>query len=218
MNKNTTKQFQVIFGGTFDPFHTGHLTVAKHVANHLAVKEITLLPANIPPHKSAAKVTKAHRLAMLTALTNQEPLLKIDDRELNRDKPSYTIDTLRELKAASPQTAINFVIGMDSLLSFTTWYQWQDIINLANLIVCTRPNYQLDETYEGLDKQLHQFITEHACFDLTAKHQITILPAIAADISSSQIRHELKNNLASTNSLLPDVINQYIGKHNLYNK
>lgn len=207
---------KVIFGGTFDPFHLGHLHIAKHVIKELALDNITLLPANIPPHKSEAKVTSGHRLAMLESVAKQEPLFTIDDRELHRDKPSYTVDTLREIKQQSPDTALNFVIGMDSLLNFSQWYQWQEILTLTNIIVCTRPHADIGKSYQTLDQRLHPFISPFDNFELTATSQISVLTPIEVDISSTQIRKALKEKSPKTLSLLPEPIRQYINLHKLY--
>lgn len=213
------KVSQLIFGGTFDPFHLGHLSICQHIANELALKQITLLPANIPPHKSAASVSAKHRLAMLQALAKQEALFTIDGRELTRNKPSYTADTLAEMYAEQPHLAISLLIGMDSLLSFTRWHQWQAIIAQVNLVVCTRPNYQL--ALSQLDIELRQRLTSKASFDLTKVGQIYLAPAINMDIASSQLRPQLSLPASSplhaqARAQLPNAIRQYIDSHSLY--
>ncbi|WP_448210904.1 nicotinate-nucleotide adenylyltransferase [Colwellia sp. MEBiC06753] len=220
------KQYQVLFGGTFDPFHCGHLAIAQHVAATLNLEKITLLPANIPPHKTAAKVNSHHRLAMLNALAKTHQLFNVDDRELLREKPSYTVETLQKLKAEQPERNINFIIGMDSLLSFTKWVQWQEILANANLLVCTRPNYNLAQQSKELDAQLSQYIsrqiTELNHFDLSSPNQVLLLPAINIDISSTEIREFLANKHKSSDPhckikrQLPAEILQYLEQHQLY--
>ncbi|REL26185.1 nicotinate-nucleotide adenylyltransferase [Thalassotalea euphylliae] len=221
---------QLIFGGTFDPFHLGHLTLCKHIASDLGVTQITLLPANIPPHKAAAQVSSEHRLAMLRALVNNETLFSLDDRELHRDKPSYTVDTLQEMYAQSPNQAISLIIGMDSLLSFTRWHRWQEIISQVNLIVCTRPHYVLDK--QQLVAELQQRITVKSALNLHSVGQIYLAPPHNTDVSSTSIRallsgadqasHALSDGMHGNTSpnkayaLLPEKIADYIAQHQLY--
>ncbi|REL34955.1 nicotinate-nucleotide adenylyltransferase [Thalassotalea euphylliae] len=224
--KNT--ESQLIFGGTFDPFHLGHLNLCKHVAGDLDVNTITLLPANIPPHKAAAKVSSQHRLAMLQALAQQEPLFRVDGRELNRDKPSYTVDTLKEIKLETPALSLSLLIGMDSLLSFTQWHQWQEIIARVNLIVCTRPNYTLD--IKQLHTELQKRLTDKASLNLADVGQIYLAPSANVDLSSTDIRYQLSQvNTYDSSSVttssqvpsqafnqLPKVIAEYIKQRQLY--
>ena len=228
----TNSESELIFGGTFDPFHLGHLNLCKHIADDLAVNKITLLPANIPPHKAAAKVSSQHRLAMLQALAQQEPLFRVDGRELNRDKPSYTLDTLKEIKLENPTLSLSLLIGMDSLLSFTQWHQWQEILARVNLIVCTRPNYTLD--IKQLHTELQQRLTGKASLSLANVGQIYLAPPADVDLSSTDIRHQLgQANTCDSSSVslpkqapsqalnqvfkeLPKVIAEYIKQHQLY--
>ncbi|REL30138.1 nicotinate-nucleotide adenylyltransferase [Thalassotalea euphylliae] len=224
--KNT--ESQLIFGGTFDPFHLGHLNLCKHIAGDLNVNKITLLPANIPPHKAAAKVCSQHRLAMLQALAQQVPLFRVDGRELNRDKPSYTVDTLEEIKLEKPSLSLSLLIGMDSLLSFTQWHQWQEILARVNLIVCTRPNYTLN--IKQLHAELQQRLTDKASLNLADVGQIYLAPSANVDLSSTDIRYQLSQvNTYDSSSVttssqvpsqafnqLPKVIAEYIKQHQLY--
>ncbi|NMP31024.1 nicotinate-nucleotide adenylyltransferase [Thalassotalea sp. M1531] len=211
-----TGEIKLYFGGTFDPFHNGHLAVAKHVTTSLAIPNITLLPAHIPPHKATPKVSSEHRLAMLNSLASTEPFLSIDCRELNRETPSFTVDTLAEIKRELPQSALNFVIGMDSLVNLHLWHKWQEILTLTNLIVCTRPGIELDAQYSNLNSNVTQYLVNH--INLANSGQIYLLPPMNYDISSTLLKTQLANTGLDqiTKSHLPAAIAQYISETGLY--
>ncbi len=210
---------KVLFGGTFDPFHKGHLAICQHVARTLGqIKKITLLPAHIPPHKAMATATSEQRIAMLEALKLGYPLFEIDDRELHRDKPSYTFDTLEEMKAEAPMQALNFIIGMDSLLSLTKWHRWEELLTLCNLIVCTRPNYDNGDKNQHVASEVSKYLTPLDIFQLNANGQIVILPPVNLDISSSEIRKQLSSGVAVgiLSQFLPEQIITYLSHSTLY--
>lgn len=210
---------KVLFGGTFDPFHKGHLAICHHVAKTLGqIKKITLLPAHIPPHKAMATATSDQRIAMLETLKLGYPLFEIDDRELYRDKPSYTFDTLEEMKAEAPMQALNFIIGMDSLLSLTKWHRWEELLTLCNLIVCTRPHYDNGDKNQHVASEVSKYLTPLDTFQLNASKQIVILPPVNLDISSSEIRQQLSSGAAvgSLSHYLPEQIIAYLSRSTLY--
>ncbi len=134
----------VIFGGTFDPVHEGHLAVAR-AARERFQATIHFLPTNdTPPHRAPPRAAAQHRLAMLALAIREEPDCVVDTRELARNTPSWTIDSIAELRRElAPGTPIVFVIGMDSLRNFTTWRRWQDILAQAHLLACTRPGEKI---------------------------------------------------------------------------
>ncbi|MFD2166051.1 nicotinate-nucleotide adenylyltransferase [Thalassotalea euphylliae] len=212
------QHIKVIFGGTFDPFHLGHLRIAQHIIDWLSLDKITLLPANIPPHKAAAKVSAQDRLAMLTELACEYPAFNIDARELARDKPSYTVDTLQELEIDEPDTQLSLLIGMDSLLNFEKWVQWQDIINRVNLLVCTRPGYDSNNIKAALNTKLRNRLVTLDEADFHAAGQIVLAPPIQQDISSTQLRALLSSSEShsTAKSMLPNTVWSYICTNSLY--
>ena len=213
------QDIKVLFGGTFDPFHNGHLAICQHVAQILGqIKKITLLPAHIPPHKAMATATSEQRIAMLEALKLGYALFEIDDRELYRDKPSYTFDTLAEMKAEAPLQALNFIIGMDSLLTLTKWHRWDELLTLCNLIVCTRPHYDNGNKNQHVAPDVKKYLTPLDTFQLSASKQIVILPPVNLDISSSEIRQQLSSGVAvdTLSHCLPEQIITYLSRTTLY--
>lgn len=134
----------VWYGGTFDPFHKGHLAIAR--AAHAALDcPVALVPAADPPHRAAPGASAAQRLAMVQAGIAGEPGLSVDRRELDRQGPSWTVATLRELRAERGSRApLAWLVGADSFLSLPGWHDWQALLGLAHVVVAERPGQALD--------------------------------------------------------------------------
>lgn len=210
-----TKQAIGFLGGSFDPIHNGHLLPAIEVAQALNLKQLFLMPNHIAPHKAGSHCNAEQRCEMVRLAISDKKQLHIDTRELNRHSASYTIDTLKEIRAQHATTPICFMMGMDSLINFSSWYQWQDILNYCHLIICARPGWEgeFNDTIQALLKA-------HKTTEMTDLHQllagkIYFQPIIQFDISSTQIRHNIKHNV-SVENLLPDTVYHYIKRHQLY--
>ena len=134
----------VCYGGTFDPVHNGHLAVAR-AARDLLDADVALVPAHDPPHKGPTRADALQRAEMLALALAGEPGLRVDRRELRRQGPSYTVDTLgelrRELGADAP---IAWLVGADSLLELHTWHRWRELFTLAHLVAVQRPGSEVD--------------------------------------------------------------------------
>lgn len=129
----------VVFGGSFDPVHEGHLRTAAAVRQYLQVDRLYLLPAARSPLKPVGTADQ-HRLAMLQIALADYPGLLIDDRELHRPPPSYTVDTLRQLRAVlGDSMPLVWVTGADTLCNLSQWKDWQAIATLAHLVIVDRP-------------------------------------------------------------------------------
>lgn len=213
-----------ILGGTFDPIHLGHTLPAKAVADYLSLTTLLLIPASIPPHKATPNVSAKQRAKMVQLACSAEPLLVCDERELKREGNSYTVDTLKELLTEFPNEKLYFIIGLDSLLTFTQWHKYQEILSLCHLIVNTRPNYQLD----NLNKATSALLNNHQVHsvDELKKYKfgkILLLPNsfpsyqdhLNLDISSSEIRQKLINKKDCQHLLTPSVYT-FINKNKLY--
>jgi nicotinate-nucleotide adenylyltransferase len=212
------KKVIAIMGGTFDPIHNGHVETAKETAKWLNVEQLLLLPAHIPPHKDSTTANALHRENMVKIICQQQPLFQLDSRELKRHSASYTVTSLQEIKQEQPNSKLFFIIGMDSLLNFTTWHQWQTIISLCHIVVNVRPGYPLNQINVETQKLLN-------------KHQIINLNEIAIrdaggiilhknqsfDISSSDIRQQLYDDDLRGN-VLSSAVHQYIIEEKLYQK
>lgn len=216
-----------IFGGTFDPIHIGHIKPISFAINALDLNEVHIIPANIPPHKNNTYTTPKHRANMVQLVCNEVDKFHFNDCELQRDKASYTVDTLLDVhtkaQTKNKHTKVYFFIGMDSLLNFTSWHRWQDILSLCHLVVLPRPGYQL----KNLPIELHNKISHFTDNDSLNKPlinkylndnntgNIIIMPEYLEDISSTELRNKLKDKEDVSPWLLPSVL-QYIKQHQLY--
>ncbi len=130
-----------VFGGTFDPVHLGHLRAAWEAAEALDA-EVHLMPAHVPPHRPQPVASPAARLALLRAALRGQTRLLLDERELRRQGPSYTVDTLRELRAEiGAQRPLLLLLGADAFAGLPTWHEWRALFALAHLVVMTRPGH-----------------------------------------------------------------------------
>lgn len=140
---------QVYYGGTFDPVHEGHLSIAREVRDTLRAR-VHLVPAADPPHKDITHADADARARMLDLAVAGEPDLKVDRRELHRQGPSYTADTLRELRAqVGPDVPLVWLIGGDSLLKLHTWQRWRELFDHAHVLAVARPGSPLDPAAVG---------------------------------------------------------------------
>jgi len=217
-----------ILGGTFNPIHLGHTLPAKVVANYLSLDQVLLIPASIPPHKSSPNVSAKQRATMVNLACESEPLFTCDQRELLRDGYSFTVDTLKELVLAHPNSCLYFIMGLDSLLTFTHWYKYQEILSLCNLVVNTRPHYELSD----MNQTTRSLLDKHQVHDVNTLKQlnsggILLLPPLlqtaisynknhlSINLSSSEIRQRLINNQSCEKLLAPKVLD-FINKNKLY--
>ncbi|GLX77521.1 putative nicotinate-nucleotide adenylyltransferase [Thalassotalea insulae] len=205
-----------ILGGTFDPIHYGHILPAIETAKWLTLDSLHLMPAHIPPHKASTIASPEQRMQMVKIACQHHPLLAMDNRELLRNKPSYTVDTLQELKQEHKNSQLFFVMGMDSLLNFTRWHQWQEILTLCHLVVNIRPGYQssqhLSTISPSLTQHLVESITELASLEAG---KIIIHQQLALDISSTELRAEIANSSFNPDKI-PRAVIEYIQQQQLY--
>jgi nicotinate-nucleotide adenylyltransferase len=135
----------VFYGGTFDPVHNGHVAIARAVRDALDA-EVALLPAADPPHKQRTHADAAQRAAMLELAIAGEPRLRVDRRELGRAGPSYTVDTLRELRAElGPDRPVAWLVGADAVAELDTWHDWRRLFDYAHVIAAERPGMRIDD-------------------------------------------------------------------------
>lgn len=205
-----------IFGGTFDPVHQGHITLAQDLQNHLQLDEMRLVPCRLPPHRSLPSASDEDRLHMLQ-LAITHTALQIDEQELKREGPSYTIDTLQNLrKICGADCAIVLCMGMDAFASLDTWHKWQLIPELAHIAVVQRPGCTtvLDSAMINLLKQ-HETKTPA---DLTrqpgGKIYLTQLSQIP--VSSTAIRQMLATKVRQTIPALNPDVHAFIQQKGLY--
>ncbi|WP_372882337.1 nicotinate-nucleotide adenylyltransferase [Psychromonas sp.] len=202
-------------GGTFDPIHFGHLRPALEISEAISLKQLFIMPNHIAPHKSKSHGSAKQRCKMVELAISSQSRMAIDKRELQRHQPSYTIDTLKELKAEYPDTPICFIMGMDSLTNFDSWYEWQNILSYCHLVISHRPGWQckFNKKVETLVKQ-HQTTDQHDLHNLQCG-KIYFQTTSQLAISSTEIRELLKHNI-SIDFLTPEAVIDYIKEHHLY--
>ncbi|WP_078084346.1 nicotinate-nucleotide adenylyltransferase [Microbulbifer mangrovi] len=204
-----------LFGGTFNPVHFGHLRMALELKEVLGFEEMRLLPSHQPVHRAAPGVTAEARRDMLELALADCSQLQLDQRELLRAGPTYTVDTLEELRAELGEAvSISFCMGLDSLLGLPGWHRWERLIELAHLVVVTRPGWQIPA--EGPVAELlanHRGnmgdLQQRAAGRILVREQ-TLLPISATDIRS------LIESGRSPQYLLPQRVLEYIQTHQLY--
>lgn len=204
------------YGGTFDPIHQGHLRSALYVQQYCQLDRLELIPCHIPPHRAHPGVNSEHRAAMVRLAIAPYPQLTLNLLELEKNSPSYTIETLELLRAKYPNDTLLFVIGMDSLTQFHSWFRFQDILKLCHLLVCQRPGYQpeLAETRALLAEHQLQTVSD---LHIQTAGGILLLPTPLLDVSATAIRRSLQQPDIPPSELLQiDAVSAYIKAHQLY--
>lgn len=199
------------YGGTFDPIHQGHLQSALYVQQACQLDSLDLLPCHLPPHRDSPS-SSAHRVEMVRLAIAPYPQLQLNLLELERDTPSYTVDTLTELRRQYPADILCFVIGMDSLCYFTRWHRWPDILALCHLLVLQRPGYSAASgDAPGL---LQQFGSQSvAALREFSNGKILLLQNPPVDVSATAIR-----NGAAPATQQIGAVQDFIRQHGLYRR
>ncbi|ODN66027.1 nicotinate-nucleotide adenylyltransferase [Methylophaga muralis] len=202
-----------ILGGTFDPVHFGHLRSALEVCLQLNLDHVRLLPCAEPPHRQATMASAEVRRLMLELAVKSVPQLIVDDRELQRDGPSFTVDTLLSLRQEFKDNPLFLILGTDAFRGLATWSRWQQILSLAHIVVVQRPDETLD-LQEELQNWYQQNLAQTTDRYLAAG-KIWPLTVTSLAISATQIRQDL---LAANpvNFLLPESVIAVIEQLGLY--
>ena len=203
-----------LLGGAFDPVHIGHLRGAIAVREHFGLKRVDFLPAAQSPLKDAATVAAADRLAMLEAAVQDVPGLGVDVRELAREGPSYTVDTLIELRREVGQARpLIWIVGTDILPSLPKWSRWQQLLELTHLVILARPG--ADSPPPAVTQWLDQHRIDQNALLASPAGGVMTLDQPVLDIASSDIRTLLAAG-RNPRFLLPDVVMEYIERHKLF--
>lgn len=204
-----------LLGGTFDPIHFGHLRSALEIHQALDLAQVRLIPCYQPVHRKLPVASPEHRLAMVQHAIADEPALTVEDCEILRKGPSFTIDTLEYLQKNCPDTPLCLIMGIDALLGFTSWHRWEDILKIAHLVIAHRPQYQLPQT--GIIAELLKQRLKHEASELHASiaGNIFFHPVTPLEISATDIRKQIAMR-RSPRFLLPDSVYHYIEQHGVY--
>lgn len=208
---------QALFGGTFDPIHFGHLKPVETLANQIGLSRVIIMPNNVPPHRAQPEASSAQRKRMIELAIADNPLFHLDERELRNEAPSYTAQTLQAWREEQGYNApLAFIIGQDSLLTFSSWHNYQHILDNCHLIVCRRPGYLMtmqEETHQ-------QWLEHHLTRNMEDLHQLPAGKIWLAEtpwlaISATLIRERLERNEAC-DDLMPQAVTSYINAERLY--
>jgi len=208
-----------IYGGTFDPVHNGHVSVARNVLKLFELDELIFVPASVPPHKRNANITSAfHRFAMLALATELDQRLLISTVELDSPDRPYAVDTVARMQDTSRR--LFFLIGADSWAEITTWHEWQKLLRMCDLIVVTRPGYGITESPSRATVIDVRGFEAEAISDLLGGEQpprVFVTDSVMMDISATRIRAAVQaNDPAALAVMVPPPVANYIEKHKLY--
>ena len=206
----------VIYGGTFDPVHHGHLITARAVAEHLGFERVTLMPAHVPPHKCRPGQdcvpisSPAQRLEMLRLAVAGDDLFEVSELEIARPGPSYTFQTLQELQRLhGPQAQLYWIIGADMLSDLPNWYHAAEVVDLANIVTAARPPYSdaLEQVFAQLERSFSPSQVQHL------REGVVATPRV--EISATDIRARAASG-RPLEYLTPTAVIAYIQSRGLY--
>jgi len=204
-----------VFGGTFDPIHYGHLRTAFEMLQALRFEDVHFIPCGDPPHRGMTFASAAQRLRMVeVAIADQDGFVP-DDREIRRDGPSYTIDTLLTLHEEFPDRALGLILGMDAFLGLPEWHRWDEILDVAHIVVAHRPGWKAPDI-GPLGDLIPEFAT-HRVEDLHTSlcGRIHIHAVTQLEISSTEIR-DLVAVGRDPRFLMPDAVRDEIENSGCY--
>lgn len=193
-----------VFGGAFDPPHRAHLQLAQAALAQFQLDRLHVIPTGHAWHKTRALTASHHRLAMARLAFADMPQVLVDPREIEREGPTYTVDTLASLSSEYPDAALFLFIGADQAQAFKTWHRWQDILKMATLVVADRPGDDAGEKSSS-HAQWHNAVSPNV--------QRLDMPSLA--ISATEIRSHLAQAM-QTPLWLPASVQHYIDQHRLY--
>ncbi len=205
----------VIFGGTFDPIHYGHLRAASEVCEKLSADDFRLLPAGEPPHRDYTGAAACHRLAMLELAVAPYPDLSVDEREVRRAGPSYMVETLASIRQEVASRPVILCLGQDAANQLSGWHRWRELVELAHLVIMKRPRSRLKYTGEVADLLGTRRVSRLEQLMETEAGRVCYLGVTQLAISSTDIRRQLAEG-RNPRFLLPSTVLAYIRKHGLY--
>jgi nicotinate-nucleotide adenylyltransferase len=211
-----------IYGGTFDPVHRGHIEVARKVLALFELEEVLFVPACVPPHKSDIS-SAFHRFAMLALATEPDAQLRISTIELDEPKRPYAVDTVERMQSAvGAERHLLFMIGADSWSEITTWHEWQRLLRMCDLIVVTRPGYDLTGGIPNasaliVDVRGASQREISGLLESESRPRVFLTDAAMVDISATEIRAAARaGESEKLSAIVPTSVVSYIKKYGLY--
>jgi nicotinate-nucleotide adenylyltransferase len=207
-----------VFGGTFDPIHFGHLRLAEEMAEAIGLERVLFIPAGQPPHRAPPRTASLHRLEMVRRAIAGNLRFAADAREVERPRPSYTVDTLTELRTElGDDQPLWLLLGADAFLDLPNWHEWRRLFDLAHLAVVARPGAQLLQS-DAMPESLKSEAMPRRVAAASAAGpagSVLLQPMTPLEISATAIRDTLARH-GSARYLLPDAVLDYIHAHQLY--
>lgn len=185
-----------LFGGRFDPPHLGHLRVAQEALERLELDAVWFVPAQTPPHKPA-QASAEDRFVMTVLATLTTPAFFVSRAELRRPGPSFTIDTVSSVQAQHPGAALYFITGVDAYADIASWHRAPELVETVTMVAVSRPGYSL------------------AALPAAYREKVTLLERVDIELSSTEVRRRLREG-RSVRFLVPDPVENYLGKYHLY--
>ncbi len=199
----------VCLGGSFDPVHNGHLIVARAVAEARGYQRVMIVPAATPPHKPAARATGRRRVEMLRLATAGDELFEVNEIELRREGPSYTLDTVCQLRGRAGDVEVHWIVGTDMLADLPKWHRAPEVIAEATIVTAARPGW--NDRIEDILSDLADHFGAEAVEGIRAG--VVRTPLI--EISSTDIRRRVRAGL-SVRYMVPEPVEVYIAEQGLY--
>lgn len=204
MASSINNRHYAIYGGTFDPIHSGHISLAEHAVRECGIDKLIFMPAYVSPFKQDKRVSPGRvRAAMIETILHRDPAFCLSRYEISKEGPSYTYETLTHWKSILGGK-VSFILGFDSVIEIDTWYRGEDLLKETALITAVRPH---SDTAEGLEKIRY--------YRETFGTDITVLEMGPVDASSTEIRNNVASGLPITGLVAPEV-EKYIYEHDLY--
>lgn len=204
---------RLCYGGTFDPVHDGHIAVAGF-ARQTCNADVYFIPSADPPHRQRPSATARQRAEMLEIAIADAPHFFLDLRELQREKPSYTVDTLRELRAElGAAVPIAWLIGADAFAQLHTWHEWESLFDLAHFVVAVRPGYSMQSPHFSINERLCDSPEQ---LETSPSGRVFTLSCPLRSESASAIRRALAARESPIG--LNPAVQAYILEHGLYLK
>jgi nicotinate-nucleotide adenylyltransferase len=213
-----------IYGGTFDPVHNGHIEVASRILELFELDEVIFVPACVPPHKRAAGITSAfHRFAMLALATQHDSRLRVSTIELEAPDRPYAVDTVERMQSAMGSSRrLFFLIGADSWSEIASWHEWQRLLKMCDLIVVTRPGYDLNRTIPAeiaavVDTRGMRREEISELLNTDGGSRVFLTDAAMLDVAARAIRAAARSNaIEQLRASVPAEVADYIEKYELY--
>lgn len=197
-----------IFGGSFDPIHSGHVVPVRRAAETLGLERVFYMPTARPPHKPGRQFARSQRrFAMVEMALLSEPDFEVSAWELTPGECAYTVDTVERFHRRDNADELYVIMGADSFEQLPSWKRWRDIVRLASLAVLTRPGWDYRSVEMSLPEELR---------DLVTAGRVSFVPNEPVEISSTELRHLFRVGAEIPRGAMPELVVKYIRKYSLY--